>query len=161
MRFQVRFQFALTSGPRVNLDQMILTVDYKVSLRWHDRRLVFTDLSNRTDLNRLTPLQNQLIWKPRLVYLNALGAADEDDFAEGSTLALIKQKQEDSFERDSSFPLTLSREARLFSGSENSLELSKKLTQNYPCQFDLFYYPFDTQVLELKKNSCFWEIRHF
>ena len=116
-----------------------------MSLRWHDRRLLFTDLNNRTNLNLLTPLQNQLIWKPRLMYINALGSATDDDFLKGSTLALIKQSVEIDY--DGALTLTLSRESRLFSGSENSLELSKKITQNYPCQFNLKFYPFDTQVL--------------
>ena len=36
--------------------------------------------------------------------------------------------------------------ARLLSGNNNSISLKRKYTQQYTCNFDLFYYPFDTQV---------------
>ena len=36
--------------------------------------------------------------------------------------------------------------ARLLSGDNNSISLKRKYTQQYSCNFNLFYYPFDTQV---------------
>ena len=51
--------------------------------------------------------------------------------------------------------------ARLLSGNNNSISLKRKYTQQYTCNFDLFYYPFDTQVKRfhwtcIKKNLTYW-----
>ena len=34
----------------------------------------------------------------------------------------------------------------LFSGSDNSIYMTREYFQEYSCPFDLKYYPFDTQV---------------
>ena len=34
----------------------------------------------------------------------------------------------------------------LFSGRENAIHLTREYYQEYSCQFNLYYYPFDTQV---------------
>lgn len=65
----------------------------------------------------------------------------------------------------------LSFSAMLFSGNENSIFLTREYFQEYSCEFDLLYYPFDTQVidcqllvrkiwLELKKNLFYMNIRY-
>ena len=36
--------------------------------------------------------------------------------------------------------------AMLFSGSDNSIYMTREYFQEYSCPFDLKYYPFDTQV---------------
>ncbi len=38
----------------------------------------------------------------------------------------------------------------LFSGAKNSISLTREYYQEYACQFDLYYYPFDTQVCEMR-----------
>ena len=37
-----------------------------------------------------------------------------------------------------------------FPGKKNSITMSREYFQDYSCQFDLIYYPFDTQVKSLK-----------
>lgn len=36
--------------------------------------------------------------------------------------------------------------AMLFSGRTNSIQIRREYYQEYACEFDLVYYPFDTQV---------------
>ena len=36
--------------------------------------------------------------------------------------------------------------AMLFSGKTNSISMTREYYQEYACKFDLYYYPFDTQV---------------
>ncbi len=36
----------------------------------------------------------------------------------------------------------------LFSGAKNSISLTREYYQEYACEFDLYYYPFDTQVIQ-------------
>ena len=46
----------------------------------------------------------------------------------------------------------MSNEAKLFSGERNAVLLKKKFSQDHACTFNLFYYPFDTQVHWLAKT---------
>ena len=39
-------------------------------------------------------------------------------------------------------------ETEIFKGSENSLVMNQTYTHNFQCNFELSYYPFDTQVTE-------------
>ncbi len=36
----------------------------------------------------------------------------------------------------------------LFSGAKNSISLTREYYQECACEFDLYYYPFDTQVIQ-------------
>ncbi|XP_059081996.1 gamma-aminobutyric acid receptor subunit beta-2-like [Tigriopus californicus] len=45
--------------------------------------------------------------------------------------------------------MTQSIEALLFSGETNSIIMTREYYQDYSCQFDLRYYPFDSQVCKL------------
>jgi hypothetical protein len=36
----------------------------------------------------------------------------------------------------------------LFSGRKNAIYLTREYFQEYACEFDLTYYPFDTQVIK-------------
>ena len=42
----------------------------------------------------------------------------------------------------------------LFAGATNSILLTREYYQEYACQFDLIYYPFDTQVKSSLLGSC-------
>ena len=39
--------------------------------------------------------------------------------------------------------------AMLFSGKDNSIYMTREYFQEYSCAFDLKYYPFDTQVIDI------------
>ena len=128
---------------------MKLTSDYELNLRWYDKRLTFQNLANKTFFNALDERTKRYIWKPRLAFLNALGPAvvekNLDDEFSSVTLNKEDASAGGSLPEDQSLP----REARLFSGESNSIRLQRKYTQQYACNFNLFYYPFDTQVSTL------------
>lgn len=45
----------------------------------------------------------------------------------------------------------------LFSGKTNSILMTREYYQEYSCRFNLLYYPFDTQVGEMKFNMLYRE----
>ena len=143
----------ISALPYVDLKSKTVLVDYQVSLDWFDSRLIFTDLHNMSELNTLQPLRKGLIWKPRLIFLNSLGQDGEETFSD-QALVYLSRREASRNDHDiglvkddlKSLRLQLPRESRLFPGGNNSLSLQKKLSQNFPCDFDLFYYPFDAQV---------------
>lgn len=51
--------------------------------------------------------------------------------------------------------------AMLFSGKNNSILLTREYYQDYSCEFDLHYYPFDTQVCNCMSGyTCKLSILH-
>merc|ERR1719266_3267323 len=86
-----------------------------------------------------------IIWSPRVDVPNALGQVTNqlnDDF---TSVALLKEDVEILPE-----DFSLSNEAQLFSGEKNAVLLTRKFSQDHACNFNLFYYPFDTQVCTMK-----------
>ena len=140
---KVFFSIVISAFPNIDPTNLKLTSDYELNLRWYDRRLIFQNLGNKTVFNNLEEKAKKYIWKPRLAFLNALGPAVveknlDDEF---SSVTLTKENDK-TLPEDNSLP----REARLFSGEQNSITLQRKYTQEHACNFNLFYYPFDTQV---------------
>ena len=83
-----------------------------------------------------------IIWSPKVDVPNALGQVKSqmtnDEF---TSVSLIKENEENLPE-----DFSLSNEARLFSGDKNAVLLKRKFSQDHACNFNLFYFPFDTQV---------------
>ena len=78
---------------------------------------------------------------PKVDVPNALGQVKSqlnDDF---TSVALLKEDEENLPE-----DFSLSNEAKLFSGEKNAVLLTRKFSQDHACNFNLFYFPFDTQV---------------
>ena len=48
--------------------------------------------------------------------------------------------------------------AFLYSGGANSISMTREYYQEYACDFDLLYYPFDTQVRKKITISQFYKI---
>ena len=91
------------------------------------------------------------MWSPRLGIQNAIGGAKENSKGpksserlvdEAASLRLIKEDLE-PLEED----FSLNREAKVFSGRTNSIELTKRFSQHHTCKFELYYFPFDAQEL--------------
>ena len=51
-------------------------------------------------------------------------------------------REDDQLDED----ITLSTESGLFSGKKNAIYLTREYYQEYACEFQLIYYPFDTQL---------------
>ena len=126
----------------IKTSELCFTADYFLNLRWYDYRLAYQDLNNLTALNILSSEHKKSIWTPKLAFTNALGPfqTEVDQLTSGVVVREAPPLEED---------LTLATEALLFSGSENSLRITREYYKSYSCSFDLQYYPFDTQVCKM------------
>ncbi|XP_059086853.1 uncharacterized protein LOC131883401 isoform X1 [Tigriopus californicus] len=137
---EVFFSIDIGAFPEIDSTNFKVNSDYDINLRWYDPRLKFRDLNNETKFNGLNAEESTHLWSPKLEFVNALGPVkqDRDDFG---SLRLIKEETE-ALPQD----FSLSREARLYSGEKNSISLQRRYSLDHSCEFDLYYYPFDTQV---------------
>jgi len=121
---------------------LAFTADYYVNLRWYDGRLNYKDLNDNSLLNGVQTEALVRLWAPQLAFTNALGpfqtVVDELSVA---TIVLENNPWHDD--------ISQSLEYYGFSAYENSLNLQREYYQEFACEFDLLYYPFDTQVCHM------------
>ncbi|XP_059081415.1 uncharacterized protein LOC131879190 [Tigriopus californicus] len=129
--------------PAIDTVNLKFTSDFILNLRWKDSRITFQDLNAASLLNLLGKDDILRVWTPQLVFSNALGPYTT--IVDTKTSMLIVMEDEPLLE-----DMTQAVESMLFSGGTNSIYMTREYYEDYACQFDLQYYPFDTQVCNLE-----------
>ena len=114
-------------------------------LSWYDQRLVMQNLKDDDDRNILADEERQLIWFPKIIFANngeALRMVLDDK------ASIIVKREGEARPNE----LTALNAAELFKGQENPFHYSRTYSTKFECDFNLRYYPFDTQecVMVLK-----------
>lgn len=142
---KVYFKISISAYPKIDTANSKITTDYDLFLKWYDPRLIFRDLKADETFNDLSDDNKMIIWSPKVEVPNALGPV-KGQLNDDSTSVILLKEDEENLPED----FSLSQEARLFSGEKNAVLLRRKFSQDHACNFNLFYYPFDTQVCNLR-----------
>ena len=117
-------------------------VKFTVILQWFDGRLKYNNLRNSSELNLLKPSDYGQIWFPYFIFDNT--KQKEISLLDiKSSLKIIRlgdgilKKNEDTENK------------YVFDGYSNPLEYKRFYSQDFECQFNLHWYPFDTQTCYL------------
>ena len=124
--------------------------------QWLDSQLSYRNLNADDRLNLISPKEAANIWFPKVNFLNMASSEDSSEF---------KQNEQYNLERNPGnqfdpIDVTTVDNAYVYSGKENKHFISKEFTTLWLCQFDMKWYPFDTQECKmqfknLNKNSYF------
>jgi len=133
---------SILAFPKIDTLELFFTADFVLSLRWHDVRLQYTDLRGETALNSLNQQTQQSIWSPSLGFTNAkiIGGSKVDHI----TKTIVERNGEpiaDNIER--------ALEASVYSGGDGDLIMIREYFIDWTCDYDLLYYPFDTQICKM------------
>ena len=137
-------------SPSANNPESILQIDeigetfyvsFNQDAAWIDPRLVYKNLKRNTDLNVLSEDETDAIWTPQIVFYNTKGK--EESVADERTILSVIPGEDFTFERTDQ---TTYENIYMFQGSENNLKLSKTHDTKFLCQYDMAWYPFDTQI---------------
>ena len=133
----------------INIDSidtvnMAVTLTLKISMKWHDSRLTFSN----PRINQTNPVlteTSQLLWLPfdNLVYENAI--IGEIKLDSGTKVDMYASNPRDI---DSEMAV----EDRVFDGSNNALKAIRRMKISYNCIFSVRKFPFD-------KQKCYFEMR--
>ena len=122
-----------------------IQLQFTIKVKWRENRAWYHNLKSTAFLNILSDEEMQQLWLPNLIYDNTdqketirLGSSTSWEFDTTITV----QKEGDS----NMSPLSVTDEIEIFEGSENSLLLQQTYTKTFQCQYQLHYYPLDTQV---------------
>ncbi|XP_064100869.1 uncharacterized protein LOC135211492 [Macrobrachium nipponense] len=139
----VYFILELTSFPSIITQDLTLTANFKLSLRWRDLRINFLNLKDDGSLNVLPPGMATSIWTPKVFFSNAQKNV-HTNLDQGARVECVRQGP--SVPGPPSNPV----EVNIFSGHENSIEMSQFYSVTYTCDFNLEMFPFDSQVCSLQ-----------
>ena len=114
---------------------------------WYDPQLNYKDLKKDSRLNLLSPAEEETVWFPEVVFENV--ASDEDwmEIALSKEYNVVRDIEEDDIEP---MGVTAIDNTFMFSGKENYHFLNKEFTILWICQFNMMWYPFDTQTCAMQ-----------
>ena len=121
------------------IDEIKSSVDfqYVISLSWYEGRRMFQNLQD-SRINQLNTKEVESLWIPKIVLYNTetrqKTIVDED--------AIVSVSRKGNY--------TELKNRRLFEGTMNPLSLSRFYKTRYICNFNMAWYPFDTQVCSME-----------
>ena len=131
-----------------------IEIQFEIMLKWRENRVTYKNLKTTDALNALTQEDIQKLWLPEVIYENTdqkeSTRIGEFGAGEWKTNVVVKREEENGIMSGVEFV----DETEFFSGSENSLIMNQTYTHNFQCNYELSYYPFDTQVRKGVTKCC-------
>ncbi|XP_069953925.1 uncharacterized protein, partial [Cherax quadricarinatus] len=135
----IYFTINILSFTSINTEDLAIVTAFELKMRWKDPRLKYLNLKEDRSLNVLSSVSVSRIWTPQVFFSNARGNVFSN-LDQGSRVECIQEGMSVTGGPH------LSEEMNIFSGWENSLELSQLYSVTYSCDFNLIMFPFDAQV---------------
>ena len=113
---------------------------------WYNSQLTYLNLKRTSDKNLMSTEDTNMMWKPWTV-LHNVRRADEISKTDKIDINSIIPNPDFKFTRDDR---TNMRNTMLFKGSENEIHYERESTINWICNYNMKWYPFDTQRCKLQ-----------
>ena len=126
----------------INEIESAFQVQFWLKMSWMDKRLTFFNLKEQQTSNSLTEAEKGQIWVPVLTFLNT----------EKQDSTILDEKTKIQIARRGSYiqsSLTEAENMQKFSGATNPLVMTQFYNTKFRCDFDMRWYPFDTQRCSL------------
>ena len=119
---------------------------FVIRRQWLDPRLSYRNLKKESRVNLISPSEAATIWFPMLVFENIPSNVDWVEIVEHREYNIVRNVK-DNFDP---VDVTDIDNALMFSGDENSHYISKEYTVLWNCDFNMMWYPFDTQTCPMQ-----------
>ena len=134
----------------INEVESYIKLQFGLRLTWQDGRLTMLNLKDEFNLNTLTNTIKNEIWIPEVIFHNTQSKLKSLNDAE----SFITIDRQGDFVRSERSSL---QNAFTYQGSENPLTIARVYDIDFICEFDMEFYPFDTQncsiILVMAGNS--------
>ena len=121
----------------IDIVQSKIKVQFKLVMSWYDSRLHYKNLKASEYYNWIS-LESD-IWYPVLVFHNT---EEKENTLNDEKSVISILREGNNFSQSS---LSWLENAHIYKGSENKLKLSRTYDVNFICNYNLFWWPFDTQ----------------
>ena len=132
----------------LKIDEVEGSFRTKLLLRrqWLDPRLSYRNLKQERRVNLLSPSEEETVWLPLMVFENIPSNEDWIEILVSQEYNIVRN-DEGNFDP---VEVTDIDNAFIFSGEENSHYLSREFTILWNCDFNMMWYPFDTQTCAMQ-----------
>ena len=111
----------------------------EIEIEWRDPRVKFHNLLSFQFQNSLSEAEKDDLWVPTLTFINT--ANQKRSKKDNNSLVTVARLG--SLERSG---LDEERNIYIYKGEENPLHVSRVYSTKWLCNYDMTWYPFDTQV---------------
>ena len=109
---------------------------------WYDDRHTYVNLKEEADLNTLTSVEKDDIWKPFIVFSNT--KTQKTVLTDQKVIARIGKKGDhEAGDRTEAI------KSYYFKGGENTITFSRIYDIKFICEYDVAWYPFDVQTCKM------------
>ena len=131
-----------------------IDLQLQITLEWREtKRVAFHNLKKDKSMNALSKKEISELWLPRVFYDNTDMKEVTREGIGWEWPIVVSVQREGSHDSCGSPSSSCSRsdeeevdEIEIFEGGRNLIEMQQVYTIQFQCQYDLQYYPFDTQV---------------
>ena len=160
----VRVNISISLLQIIDMEEQDHKIDlqFQITLEWRENdRVVFHNLKQDKSMNALSDEEIMELWLPRVFYDNT----DMKEVTRGgmgwewpTVVAAVREGSHDSCESNPSCSrsgVEQVDEIEIFEGGGTLIEMQQVYTIQFQCQYDLRFYPFDTQVnVKLADHHC-------
>ena len=136
----VKVSFRLLDIPAIREADNEVFIKLSLKLVWFERRATYHNLKEKVSQNTLENDDVKTIWIPKLIYENNKDNSNTHSEMHKSSIVV---RREGNLTRSGLYDVD---ETEVFKGNENPIEMIQSYTKDFKCQFDLNFFPFDTQV---------------
>jgi hypothetical protein len=131
----------------IDIDQVKGLFNTKVSVRtlWHDSGLTYNNLKSESKRNKLNK-ESKFLWSPVVIYEPVINKDRVKEMLDYSDWKIIATNISDYTPAGQ----TSNNNGYKYSGATNLQDLTTQESVEWVCNFQLFWYPFDTQTCRLK-----------
>ena len=122
----------------INEVDSIFQVQFTLYLSWLENRMSFNNLKNDTGQNILSPEKRNMIWFPKLLFLNT----EYRPKVSLSEYTQIMVKKQGGFQLSAATELE---NVQVYRSSENPLILSQFYNIQFLCNYEMHWFPFNIQ----------------
>ena len=108
-------------------------------LSWYDFRLSLYNMKNNINLNTLKRQEKESIWVPKLVFSNT----KQKEITKNDDKSFTVARRDSIYEYSGT---DIKENILIFSGGNNPFVISRSYDIEWICDYDMRWYPFDTQV---------------
>ena len=112
---------------------------FNLYITWFDFRLKLYNMKMNLNMNTLTSQEKKSIWVPKLVFINT----EKKENTQNDNKAFAVARRDNAFEFSDE---SVKDNIYMFDGSKNPFVMSRVYDVDWICDFDMRWYPFDTQV---------------
>ena len=145
-KLEITFSVMLLKILEIDVVEGIFRIRFIIERTWLDPQLSYQNLNADSRLNQITRDEADSTWFPNVDFLNMPSGTDWSEMI-WSRQYNLERNAENQFDQIEATSLD---NAFVYSGRKNRHFSSKDFTSIWRCNFDLKWYPFDTQECKMQ-----------